>query len=166
METAVVRASRSREGQEITVEILLDLGVGSIVAGDSTANAAIGIAGKPAQIATYTKDIFGYITDIEVMYFEVLAGGGHADHRKDLELVHKSAAVNGGAAHSGTVITPIDDGSNAAVVGETLAFSVANFGVFDRSKDFIMLASTGNQAASAYTGGRLMIRFKGLADTE
>jgi hypothetical protein len=166
METAVVRASRSREGQEITVEILLDLGVGSIVPGDSTANAAIGIAGQPAQFATYSKDIFGYITDIEVMYFEALAGGGHAGHRFDLDLVHKSSAVNGGAGHSGTVITAIDDGSNAAVIGETLAFSVANFGVFDRTKTHLMLASVANQAASAYTAGRLMIRFKGLADTE
>jgi len=166
METAVTRATRSREGQEICVEILLDLGAGSIVPGDSTANAAIGLLGKPAQFATWSKDIFGYITDIEVMYFEVLAGGGHAGHRSDLELVHKASAVNGGAGHSGTVITAIDDGSNPAVVGETLALSGANFGVFDSSKTFLMLASVANQSAAAYTGGKLMIRFKGLADIE
>ena len=164
MEPALVRASRSREGQEITVEILLDLGAGNIVPGDSTANAAIGVAGKPAQFATYSTSIFGLITDIEVMYFVPLTGGGHAGHRSDLELVHKASAVNGGDGHSGTVITAIDDGSNPAVKGETLAFSVANFGVFDTSKTHLMLASVANQAASAYTAGTLMLRFKGLAD--
>jgi hypothetical protein len=167
METAVTRATRSREGQEICVEILLDLGAGSIVPGDSTANAAIGLLGKPAQFATWSKDIFGYITDFEVMYFEVLAGGGHADHRSDLELVHKASAVNGGAAHGGTVITALDGGAgNPAEVGETLAFSVANFAKFDSSKGFFNLASTGNQAAAAYSGGKLMIRIKGIADLE
>ena len=166
MQDAVTRATRSREGQEICVEILLDLGAGSIVPGASTADAAIGLLGKPAQFATYSKSIFGYITDIEVMYFEVLAGGGNAAHRSDLELVHKNAAVNGGAGHAGTVITAIDDGTNPAVVGETLAFSVANFGVFDTAKDHFMLASVASAAAAEYTGGKLMIRIKGLADIE
>ena len=163
---AVVSAKLSRDGAQITTEIVIDLGKsGNALTSCSSTDTIIGVSSSTgthsaAHIGRITEAVNGIITDAEVIVSELPVTG-----ELDIDLRYNSSSTLGFSSSAGGAILVDSDGD--AVKGRTKT------GALDANQaenDYLYLATgaahgTPGTAAQTYTSGKLVIRLIGVAVT-
>tara|TARA_B100000900_G_scaffold312675_2_gene271465 strand:+ start:1625 stop:2212 length:588 start_codon:yes stop_codon:yes gene_type:complete len=166
MADAIVSSKVSRDGAQITTEIVVDLASSSgALTSCSTDGFVIGISASsgthlPAHLGRITEAVNGVITDAEVICTEVPATG-----EKDIDVIYESVATVAFSASAGT--DKLVEAGTDYVKGLNKVGEINNNAA---EGDYLYLAcgsahGVAGTAAQTYTTGKLVIRLYGYAVT-
>lgn len=155
---AVVYSKVSRDGAQITTEIVVDLGTSkAAIQSKDTDGDVIGVSGGGAAYLTrLTEAVNGVVTDAEIICTETPATG-----EVDINLVYNSSAALAFDSAGGTdllVDTNADFVKGLNAVGAGINNNAAQ-------NDYVYLAvgTSTTPAAGTYSAGKLVIRIYGYA---
>jgi len=164
---AVGHTKVSRDGQQITTEITIDLGTSKVAMCQSCdANGVIGTGSNPATLGQITDAVNGIITELELVCLETPAGGITGS---DLNIAYQAG---GTTAYSGTVATTVLESSGTVLVkGYNIVSDLENNVLSDKylylTNGYITDVApppTGNDASThPFTAGKLVLRLYGYA---
>lgn len=165
MADAIVSSKVSRDGAQITTEIVVDLAssAGGLTS-CSTDGFVIGISASngthlPAHLGRVTEAVNGVVTDAEVICTELPAGA-----ELDIDVIYESVATVAFSASAGTDKL-VEAGTNYAKGLNKVGSLNAN----EAENDYLYLAcgdaGVAGAAVANYTAGKLVIRLYGYAVT-
>jgi len=155
---AIGHSTVARDGSEIVTEIYVDLGSSKgALSSTHGAGEIIGADGAAvSHLGQITTAVNGHVTLVEMICVETPTGG-----KADIDLVSGTAA-NAGLSGSATGQATILAATGSLVAGASP--TAASYDASQLADKYLYLAyggSSGGDAATAYTGGKLVIRLYG-----